>query len=67
MSGTSIGATQPVTGAALVAAGLLSVLVFPPIALARLRTLGTPDARPTLADSEPAMALRANRPMGTQD
>src|SRR5207249_3272939 len=65
--GPSIGAIQPVPGAALVAAGLLSVLVFPPIALARLRTLGTPDARPTLADSEPAMALWANRPMGTQD
>jgi Kef-type K+ transport system membrane component KefB len=38
--GVSIRAVQPVTGAALVAAGLLSVLVFPPIALARLRALG---------------------------
>ncbi len=35
--GVSIGAVTPVTAAALVSAGLLSVVVFPPLALARLR------------------------------
>ena len=34
--GVSIGAVQPVTAAALVTAGLLSVVVFPPLALGRL-------------------------------
>jgi Kef-type K+ transport system membrane component KefB len=66
--GVSIGAVQPVTGAALVAAGLLSVLIFPPVALARLRTLGTAGpAATTVDDRRPALALWANRPMGTQD
>jgi Kef-type K+ transport system membrane component KefB len=37
--GVSVGAIAPVTAAALVSAGLLSVVVFPPIALARLRAL----------------------------
>lgn len=37
--GTSIGAIEPVTAAALVSAGLLSVVIFPPIALGRLRAL----------------------------
>jgi Kef-type K+ transport system membrane component KefB len=59
--GVSIGAVQPVTGAALVAAGLLSVLVFPPIALARLRSLGAADA----PSNERASRI-AWRPMGTQ-
>jgi hypothetical protein len=58
----SIGAVQPVTGAALVAAGLLSVLVFPPIALARLRSLGAAD----VPAPEPEPVLHAMRPMGTQ-
>jgi Kef-type K+ transport system membrane component KefB len=58
--GVEIGAVQPVTGAALVAAGLLSVLVFPPIALARLRSPGTADA----ADDPPARTLPVLRPMG---
>ncbi|HET7486782.1 MAG TPA: cation:proton antiporter [Acidimicrobiales bacterium] len=35
--GVSIGAIRPVTAAALVSAGLLSVVLFPPLALARLR------------------------------
>lgn len=40
--GVAIGAIAPVTAAALVSAGLLSVVVFPPIALARLRRLPAP-------------------------
>lgn len=35
--GVSIGAVKPVTAAALVSAGLLSVVLFPPLALSRLR------------------------------
>ena len=35
--GVSIGAVKPVTAAALVSAGLLSVILFPPLALGRLR------------------------------
>jgi Kef-type K+ transport system membrane component KefB len=35
--GLSIGAIRPVTAAAFVSAGLLSVVIFPPVALARLR------------------------------
>ncbi len=35
--GVGIGAIRPETAAALVSAGLLSVVVFPPLALARLR------------------------------
>ena len=38
-SAWSIGAITPVTAAALVSAGLLSVLLFPPLALARARGL----------------------------
>jgi Kef-type K+ transport system membrane component KefB len=65
--GVSIGAVQPVTGAALVAAGLLSVLVFPPIALGRLRPVGTAEPAPSAgARSRPIAALWAERPMGTQ-
>jgi Kef-type K+ transport system membrane component KefB len=37
--GASIGVISPVTAAALISAGLLSVLLFPPIALARARHL----------------------------
>lgn len=37
--GASIGVITPVTAAALISAGLLSVLLFPPIALARARRL----------------------------
>jgi len=37
--GSSIGAITPVTAAALISAGLLSVLLFPPLALARARGL----------------------------
>lgn len=47
--GVSIGAIEPVTAAALVAAGLLSVILFPPIALARLRRL--PASQPVLPES----------------
>ena len=35
--GTALGKISPVTGAALVCAGLLSVLIFPPVALGLLR------------------------------
>lgn len=47
--GVSIGAIEPVTAAALVAAGLLSVILFPPIALARLKRL--PATQPVLPES----------------
>jgi Kef-type K+ transport system membrane component KefB len=67
--GTSIGAIQPVTGTALVSAGLLSVLLFPPVALARLRRIGAGavDAVADDATAEPVLELVAHRPMGTQD
>lgn len=47
--GVSIDAITPVTAAALVAAGLLSVVLFPPMALSRLRRLAlpAPTATPT--------------------
>jgi Kef-type K+ transport system membrane component KefB len=38
--GLILGTISPITAAALVAAGLLSVVIFPPIALALLRTAG---------------------------
>ncbi|HEX5614821.1 MAG TPA: cation:proton antiporter [Acidimicrobiia bacterium] len=37
--GVALGAIEPVTGASLVSAGLLSVVLLPPLALARLRRL----------------------------
>lgn len=46
--GVSIGAVRPVTAAALVSAGLVSFVFFPPIALARLRRLApAPTVAPT--------------------
>ena len=42
--GLILGRITPVTGAALVAAGLLSVIVFPPIALGLLRSTPTNEA-----------------------
>lgn len=59
--GVAVGAISAVTAAALVSAGLLSVVVFPPIALARLRHLtvaGDPMLHPNPL---------SHRPMGTQD
>lgn len=56
----SLGKDGAVT-AALVSAGLLSVVVFPPIALSRLRHLtlaGDPMLQPNTL---------SHRPMGTQD
>ena len=40
--GAAIGVISPITAAALISAGLLSVLLFPPIALAWARRLNTP-------------------------
>ena len=60
--GVSLGAIAPVTAAALIAAGLLSVIVFPPIALASLRRLDDVDSN----TPEPALPIAAVRPMGTQ-
>lgn len=57
--GVSIGAIRAVTGAALVSAGLLSVVLFPPLALARLRRAEASG----IAETRPL----AHRPMGTQD
>jgi Kef-type K+ transport system membrane component KefB len=63
--GVSIGAIQPVTAASLVTAGLLSVVVFPAVALARLRG---PSLRRAAIDSPaPALPIFSHRPMGTQD
>jgi Kef-type K+ transport system membrane component KefB len=45
--GVSIDAISPVTAAALVAAGLLSVVLFPPMALSRLRRLALTAPTPT--------------------
>jgi Kef-type K+ transport system membrane component KefB len=56
--GMELGQISPVTGAALVCAGLLSVLIFPPIALSLLRR-GQP-VRPAAAD--PASSDGAPRP-----
>jgi Kef-type K+ transport system membrane component KefB len=63
--GVAIGAIEAVTAAALVSAGLLSVVIFPPIALARLRRLATtvPDAE---APPSP-LPLLTHRPMATQN
>jgi hypothetical protein len=44
MIGTEIGVLDEATGAALVAAGLLSVLLFPLLALTVLRRAGTSGA-----------------------
>ena len=46
--GAAIDVISPATAAALISAGLLSVLVFPPIALAHARRLGpaTPASAP---------------------
>jgi Kef-type K+ transport system membrane component KefB len=63
--GVAIGAIEAVTAAALVSAGLLSVVIFPPIALARLRRLA-----PTVPDREappPPLPLLTHRRMGTQN
>ena len=46
--GVAIGAIEPLTAAALVSAGLLSVVVFPPIALGRLRAEGSRPPVPVL-------------------
>jgi Kef-type K+ transport system membrane component KefB len=63
--GTAIGAIDPVTAAALVSAGLLSVVIFPPIALVRFRAL--PTAVPRTDTPPPPLPLLTHRPMGTQD
>ena len=60
--GVALGAIEPVTAAALVAAGLLSVVLFPPLALARLRRLKGPAGGPGIRPLGPL----AHRPMGTQ-
>ena len=43
--GVTIGAFKPVTGAALISAGLLSVVIFPALALALLRKDSAADRR----------------------
>ncbi|MDQ4070560.1 MAG: hypothetical protein M3203_13975 [Actinomycetota bacterium] len=60
-----IGAIHGVTAASLVSAGLLWVVIFPPIALARLRAFTTTVPDPD--ESPPPLPLLAHRPMGTQD
>jgi Kef-type K+ transport system membrane component KefB len=63
--GVSIGAIQPVTAASLVTAGLLSVVVFPAVALARLRAPSL--RRAVIEHPAPALPIFSHRPMGTQD
>lgn len=64
--GLSIGAIRPITAAAFVSAGLLSVVIFPPVALARLRRAltvhrqGTSSPRPGQADGRPPFAPPPN-------
>jgi hypothetical protein len=48
--GQELGALSPATAAALIAAGLVSVLFFPAIALALLR--GQPSGQPQLTTTE---------------
>ncbi len=43
--GRELGALDPATGAAFVVAGLLSVMLFPLLALTFLRAAGSPRAR----------------------
>ena len=50
--GVALGKITPVTAAALVCAGLLSVLIFPLTALTLLRR-GEPGLEPTAAAGEP--------------
>lgn len=50
--GSAVGAIAPVTAAALVAAGLLSVVIFPPLALAVAGRRGAADAGPDPADPQ---------------
>lgn len=59
--GVALGAISAATAAALVSAGLLSVVLFPPLAPARLRRLAL--AGPGIVEPGPL----AHRPMGTQD
>jgi Kef-type K+ transport system membrane component KefB len=61
--GVAIGAVRPVTAAALVAAGLLSVVLFPLVALSIARATRTDPAR--VPDPEP-LPLLDRRPMGTR-
>jgi hypothetical protein len=63
--GVAVDAIDTATAAGLVAAGLLSVVLFPPAALARLRRLPEAEAAGTAGRPAPA-ALLAHRPMGTQ-
>ena len=56
--GVAVGAIEPATAAALVSAGLASVVLFPPLALARLRRLGPPGA--DVAKSTTASTITTN-------
>jgi Kef-type K+ transport system membrane component KefB len=58
--GMELGLLSPVTAGALVCAGLLSVVVFPPTALALLRGAGRPSAgRPTEPTPSPPPSVRS--------
>jgi Kef-type K+ transport system membrane component KefB len=54
--GMQVGTISSVTGAALICAGLLSVVIFPGAALARLREHAHPSASSTLASPSDASA-----------
>jgi len=57
--GVMLGKITPLTAAALVCAGLLSVLIFPVLALTLLRP-GEPEPEPEPAAAEAAPAAEAN-------
>jgi Kef-type K+ transport system membrane component KefB len=59
--GEAVGLLDPITGAALVSAGLLSVLLFPASALSLLNRMGRPASEPD--EAEPTSDPPAGQPM----
>jgi Kef-type K+ transport system membrane component KefB len=64
--GTTLGKISPVTGAALVCAGLLSVLIFPPAALTLLHADRPQAAHTAAADAQTDKEQPTNRPAGAR-
>lgn len=55
MIGTDLGVVSPVNAAALVGAGVVSVLAFPPVALALLRRTPSPSTSPPSTSTRPVL------------
>lgn len=55
MIGTDLGVVSPLNAAALVGAGVISVLLFPPMALALLRRAPSPSASPPSPSASPVL------------